>query len=70
VVAGCEGFARRGHCAPSRARRTAATSSVIIDNIAANARDDAARSGVFGNSSRRGGAIWHETPNLPVRQPH
>jgi hypothetical protein len=25
---------------------------------------------VFGNSSRRGGAIWHETPNLPVRQPH
>lgn len=48
----------------------AAMSSVIIVNLAANARDDAARSGVTGSSGRGRGAIRHDTPNVSVRQPH
>jgi hypothetical protein len=48
----------------------AAMSDLLFVVVAANARDDAAQSGVFGNPSRRGGANWHDTPNSFVSQRH
>ncbi len=47
-----------------------ALSDLLFVVVAVNARDDAARSGEFGNPSRRGGANWHDTPNPFVSQLH